>query len=256
MIFKVILSSWTRLSWLYWWKRHCGSFEKNVTDLSFSIINLGLHPALIPNRPIDYVGEAHSSTSFDNYPANCAFGQPCQNGNPWASAHNSNPPHLIWFRFKKPKVLTKIGFSSRSTACWQCQSPKKFEVIAAMHPNVCEDLMMKGRVLLSVEDAGFQEEDQAIAWLIPKKKQLAYRCIGIKIHSVIGRVEQNGACSTDDRLMVASLFKMHMWEKRLWLWLLSFLILSISPIWSLITLFSKLIASYFIQQSFYILQKS
>ena len=174
----------------------------------------GLHPALIPNRLIEFVGEAHSSTSLDGYSANCAFGDPCENGNPWASGRNQEPPHLIWYQFHEPKFLTKIGFSSRTSEWWECRSPEKFDVIAALDANDCGDFNKNSNILLSIENAGFQRLDHAIAWEIPKNKQSFYRCIGIRIHTVIGKPGIGPICNSADSRMMASLQKMRMWERR------------------------------------------
>ena len=150
------------------------------------------------------------------YPANCAFGQPCPFGNPWASALKTDPPHFVWFQFNEPKFLTKIGFSSRHLAWWECQSPKKFDVVAAKDPQDCENFQEKSEVLLRIDDAGFQRENQDLAWAIAEEKQAWYHCIGIKIHSVIGRFSQTNsdACLVERDIMVA-VHKIRMWEKRL-----------------------------------------
>ena len=157
----------------------------------------------LPYRPMAYVGKPHSSSSLPDYPAAHAFRPQIIEGRkywPWANQKDYPFPHSVWFEFEEPKFLTKIGFSTRVESDHIGQAPIKFEVIAALK---CEDFLSNAEVLLTVEDAGFKNPDQAQAWLIPAEKQGPFLCIGIRIHSV-----------QDVSKGFTSVQKLTMWEKR------------------------------------------
>ena len=171
---------------------------------------------MIPNRLINYVGKARATSYQDDaHSAVHAFVRQGPGQPPWASKIGVKPPYVISYRFKEPKSVTKIGFSSRIDGWWKCQSPKKFDVVAALDPQDCRIFMANSQVLLSVEDAGFQRQDQALSWMIPKEMQSSYLCIGIRIHSVIGVVDANSnVCNADHSRTTASVHNMLMWESR------------------------------------------
>ena len=155
---------------------------------------------LIPNLRVDYKGSAHASSSWGQHPAENAFKPQNAGSWPWANHRDNNFPHFVWFQFESPIVLAKIGFSSRAGQN-QNQMVKKFDVIGATASG-CSDIQDSPRILLGVEDAGFERSSQAKVWLIPEKNQAPYLCIGIKIHS-------GSVLST-----VVSVQNMVMWERR------------------------------------------
>ena len=132
-------------------------------------------------------------------PAENAFLRQLKGRVSWSS-QDQEFPHHVWFQFEKPKTLTKIGFSTRLEDAGITQAPKKFEVVAS---GDCNLFMSAAEVLLVVENAGFDKEDQAKAWMIPEAKQAPYLCIGIKVQSV------NRA-----GVKIASVQNMIMWERR------------------------------------------
>ena len=143
---------------------------------------------------MEYVGKAHASSAY--LPAQNALHPEAIKKSPWMSERGF--PQSVWFQFEEQKFLTKIGFSSD----WYDvnRAPKKFEVVGSMD---CEQFESTAEVLLVVENAGFDKEDQAKAWMIPEDKQAPYLCIGINIHSV-----------NDKETGYTSVRKMIMWENR------------------------------------------
>ena len=153
---------------------------------------------MIPYQPMTYIGKPYASSGHSNRPAKHAFRRETDESRAWTS--NGAFPHFVWFEFEENKTLTKIGFSSDRRKNW---APKKFEVLASMQCERWEQFDATAEVLLVVENAVFDEADQAKAWWIPKAKQAPYLCIGIKIHS-----------SNRNSLPNTALQNMIMWERR------------------------------------------
>ena len=154
--------------------------------------------SFIPNLRVDYDGSAHASSLTGSYLAENAFKpQHVDSSKPWANHQSRKFPHFVWFQFKEPKIMTKIGFSTRMGIFRQVV--KKFDVIAAASFGTgCGSW----RILLSVENAGFERSNQAKVWSIPAENRAPYLCIGLKIHS-----------NTDGGVYV-SVQNMVMWAKR------------------------------------------
>ena len=144
-----------------------------------------------------YVGKACSSSELKGFFAENAFRPQTRGKRPWASAGLF--PQLVWFLFEEHKTLAKLGFSARSNGVQVKQAPQKFEVVASVD---CDQFESSAEVLLLVENAGFEKENQAKAWMIPEEKQAPYLCIGIKVYSV----RSNN--------LHTSIHNMVMWEKR------------------------------------------
>ena len=132
-------------------------------------------------RLIEFRGQAKSSSQYDgNLSAKEAFMG--EMGKFWASSGN-DPARKIWYQFEEAHSLAKIGFSSRSDDfLWQ--TPAHFLVIGSTMTDECTNWS----TLLEVKKAGFTKNGEFRSWLIPIVNRKPFRCIGLKILSTIGDV--------------------------------------------------------------------
>ena len=84
---------------------------------------------------------------------------------------------------------------------WLNQTPVKFDVIGS---DDCSDdaATFSPEALLSVEDAGFAESDEAKSWIIPEDFRRERACWGLEFHSNLGSPDY------------VAVHKILMWEAR------------------------------------------
>jgi len=153
-----------RLKGLEWWRSSSCDFQMNDLEL------------------VSYNGKAHASSEYAaNHNATNAFIPYTSGVNyPWAS---KTLPATVWYKFKEPRAVKKIGFTSREqqNKNWQ-QAPKTFSIVASNSKNCSSNW----DELRAVSDSEITRALQAKAWEIPCASQKAYHCYGLKVTQSIG----------------------------------------------------------------------
>ena len=94
---------------------------------------------------------------------------------------SSELPATIWYDFRRPIRVVKIGFSNsiEQFAPWMVnRSPK---TIKLMGSHDCPNRNRNWVPLVEIENAGFEVEGQFRSWEIPEPQP--YSCYGIRIQS-------------------------------------------------------------------------
>jgi len=94
---------------------------------------------------------------------------------------NKHVPQSIWFRYRIPHRLAKIGFSSsggkgKNSGAGSEVAPRSFQVVGSRD---CANWTS----ILTVAESGFPDNDKSEfrSYTIPMKNRLTFACIGLKI---------------------------------------------------------------------------
>ena len=94
-----------------------------------------------------------------------------------------NLPFTIWYNFRRPIRVVKMGFSNcKATLNTIERSPQTISLVGS---HDCDDLNFVTWVnLIKIKNAGFEVKPQFRSWEIPEPK--SYSCYGIHIENTNG----------------------------------------------------------------------